>query len=292
MSYVIRTAALFMVLTLIFMGIGAILWYFMFDGTRESLLLVMVVFIVLAVLMNLFSFLFSKKIVLRAYKVKLIQRQDNPRLYNIVEAIARQANMPMPQVGITNNPTPNAFATGRGPKSAAVVATTGLMDLLNDAELRGVMAHEMAHVKNRDILVMSVAATIAGAISIMARFAIFASFGNRNSAGALAILILAYITIPIAAMLIQLGISRGREYKADESGAKMIHDPASLADALNKLEYGNNQRPMENGNPSHAHMWIANPLGSRKKGGASLFSTHPPIQERVRRLNKMAGKLV
>ncbi|MDR0778173.1 MAG: M48 family metalloprotease, partial [Methanomassiliicoccaceae archaeon] len=291
MGYAIRTAALFMMLTFIFMGIGAVIWYiFMyygyFDGTINSLLLMMLVFIVLASLLNLFSFLFSKKIVLRAHKVKIIRREENPRLYNIVEGIARQGNLPMPQVGVTNNPTPNAFATGRGPKNAAVVATTGLLAMLDDRELRGVMAHEMAHVKNRDILVMSVAATVAGAISIMARFAIFASLGNnRNNGAMIVVAILAYITIPIAAMLIQLGISRGREYKADESGAKMINDPVALANALDKLENGNIARPMVNEGLTHAHMWIANPFGGKRKGGASLFSTHPPMAERIRRLN-------
>ena len=291
MGYVVRTAGLFLVLTLIFMGIGAIVWFFLFDGTTNSLIMIMVVFIIMATMINLFSFFFSKKIVLRAHKVKIITRADNPRLYGIVENIAMNAAMPMPQVGITNNPTPNAFATGRGPKDAAVVATTGLLNLLTDAELRGVMAHELAHVKNRDVLIMTIAATIAGAISILARFALFGSMMGRRDTGTILIMLLAYITIPIAAILIQLGISRGREYKADLAGARMIHDPLSLASALDKLENGNIARPMSNENPSSAHMWIANPFGRRKKGGASLFSTHPPIQERIRRLNEMAGKV-
>jgi len=289
MGYIIRTMALFLVLTLIFMAIGWVLWYLLFDGTTDSLVLMMAIFIGIAVLFNMFSFFFSKKIVLRAHKVKLIRREDNPRLYNIVESIAMSARLPMPQVGITNNPTPNAFATGRNPKNAAVVATTGLLDLLDDKELKAVMAHEMAHVKNRDILVMSVAASIAGAISIMARFAVFASFRNRDG-GTVLIMLLAYITIPIAAMLIQLGISRGREYKADESGARMINDPLSMASALEKLENGNRRAPMLKENPSSAHMWIANPFGG-KRGMTSMFSTHPPMEERIRRLNKMAGRI-
>ncbi|MDR0198745.1 MAG: M48 family metalloprotease, partial [Methanomassiliicoccaceae archaeon] len=194
MGYIIRTTALFLVLMLIFMGIGYVMWYFLFDGTNDSLILVMVAFLALAGLINLFSFFFSKKIVLKAHKVKIITRGDNPRLYNIVEAIASGAALPMPQVGITNNPTPNAFATGRGPKNAAVVATTGLLELLDDRELRAVMAHEMAHVKNRDTLVMSVAATIAGAISIVARFALISSFGNNRNNGAAIIMLIAYLT--------------------------------------------------------------------------------------------------
>ncbi|MCL2143341.1 MAG: M48 family metalloprotease [Methanomassiliicoccaceae archaeon] len=289
MGYIVRTAALFLMLTLLFVGIGAVLSYFIYDGSTDSMMLVMLVFLVLATLINLFSFIFSKKIVLKAHKVKLIKREDNPRLYGIVEGIAVSAGLPMPEVGITNNPTPNAFATGRGPKSAAVVATTGLLDLLDDKELRGVMAHEMAHVKNRDILVMSVAAMIAGAISILARFALFGSLRNRD-AGTMVIMFLAYLTIPIAAMLIQLSISRSREYKADESGARIISDPLSLASALDKLESGNIRRPMENENPSSAHMWIANPLSGRKKGTSRIFSTHPPVEERIRRLNAMAGR--
>jgi heat shock protein HtpX len=290
MGYIIRTATLFLVLMLIFMGIGYALWYFLFDGTTESLMWVMIAFMALAGLINLFSFLFSKKIVLKAHKVKIIKREDDPRLYGIVEGIAMNARLPMPQVGITNNPTPNAFATGRGPKNAAVVATTGLLGLLDDRELKAVMAHEMAHVKNRDILVMSVAATIAGAISILARFALISSMRSRDN-GALIIMFIAYLTVPIAAMLIQMGISRGREYKADETGARMINDPLSLASALEKLEYGNIREPMLRENPSSAHMWIANPFGG-KKGMTSMFSTHPPMEERVKRLNKMAGRIV
>jgi len=290
MGYVLRTMALFLMLTLIFVAIGGVLSYFMYDGSTDSMMLIMILFIILAAGINLFAFFFSKGIVLRAHRVKIIQRSDNPRLYNIVEGIARNSGMPMPQVGITNNPTPNAFATGRGPKNAAVVATTGLLSLLDDNELKGVMAHEMAHVKNRDVLIMSVAATIAGAISILARFTLFSSFRSRDN-GAIIIMFIAYITIPIAAMLVQLSISRGREYKADETGAKMVNDPLSLAKALDKLENGNITNPMTNENPSSAHMWIANPFGKRKKGGASMFSTHPPIEERIRRLNKMAGKL-
>jgi len=291
MGYIIRTMALFLVLTLIFMAIGAVIWYMFFDGTRESLLLVMAVFIVFSALINMFSFFFSKSIVLRAHKVRIIKREDNPRLYGIVEKVAMQARVPMPQVGITNNPTPNAFATGRGPKNAAVVATTGLMSLLNDDELKGVMAHEVAHVKNRDVLVMSIAATIAGAVSIMARFAFFGALGGNRNGGAALIAFLAWLTIPIAAMFVQLAISRGREYKADESGARITNDPLSLASALDKLENGNRANPMTTEIPSDAHMWIANPLGGRTKGGASMFSTHPPIRERIARLNRMAGRL-
>jgi heat shock protein HtpX len=290
MGYIIRTAALFLVLTLIFMGIGYLVWYFLFDGTTESLLIVMAVFLVFATLINLFAYFFSKKIALKVHKVRIIKREDNPRLYGIVENIATSAGLRMPEVGISNNPSPNAFATGRGPKNAAVVATTGLLDLLDDRELRGVMAHELAHVKNRDVLIMSIAATIAGAISIMARFVLFGAIRNSKNAAAVVIAAVAYITIPIAAMLIQLSISRGREYKADAAGAKMISDPVALANALGKLEGTTAQTPMMKENPSSAHMWIANPLGG-KKGAASLFSTHPPMQERIRRLNEMAGRI-
>ena len=292
MGYRIRTAALFMMLTLLFMAIGAVLWLVMYDrfsNPTEGLFWMMAVFIVISALINMFSFFFSKKIVLRAHRVKIIRREDSPRFYGIVENVAASAGLPVPEVGIVSDPTPNAFATGRGPKNAAVVATTGLLELLDDRELKGVVAHEMAHVKNRDVLVMSLAATIAGAISILARFVLFSSFRSREG-GAVLILILAYITIPLAAMLIQLGISRGREYKADETGARICADPIALASALEKLEYGNAQRPMYRENPSSAHMWIANPLGG-KRGAASLFSTHPPMKERIRRLNTMAGKI-
>ena len=270
MGYVIRTAALMLVLTLLFIGIGLILWHFLFDGTTKSLYILMAFFVGFSVLVNMFAYFFSKSIILRAHKVKIITRDENPRLYGIVEKIAMTARLPMPQVGITNTTTPNAFATGRNPKNAVVVATAGLLDLLDDNELKGVMAHEMAHVKDRDILIMSIAACIAGAISILSRFAIFGAFGRRQDAASAAVLVLAYLTIPIAAMLIQLGISRGREYKADEVGARMTNDPLALASALDKLENGNINDPFKHENLSSAHLWIANPLRKEIRNGFAV----------------------
>jgi heat shock protein HtpX len=195
----------------------------------------------------------------------------------------------MPQVAIVPTQTPNAFATGRNPNHATVAATEGILKLLNDDELTGVLAHEMAHVKDRDILVMSVAATLAGAISFAARSFMWGALfggGDRDN-GNFLIAILVAVTAPIAALLIQLAVSRSREYKADYEGAMMIGRPMSLANALRKLEAGNQARPMQMGNPASSSMWIVNPFSGR--GLVTLFSTHPPMEERIRRLEDMAS---
>jgi len=244
--------------------------------------------LVFAGVMNFIAFWFSDKIVLRMYKAKQVGPSDFPKLYNMVERLARDARMPMPKVYIINTATPNAFATGRSPSHASVAATTGIINLLSDDELEGVMAHELAHVKNRDTLTSCVAATIAGAITWLATMARWAAIfgsrggGNRNNNvwGTLALAILA----PIAAMIIQMAISRSREYAADKSGAEMCGKPNALAGALDRLQSGVSARPMQTGDPSTAHMFIINPF---RGGAASLFSTHPPTEERVRRLRAM-----
>lgn len=264
--------------------LGAVFW--------DNWILGMSVFFVIAVAFNFFSYFYSKKLVLMSYRAKIVTEVEAPRLYRTVYNLSMMSGLPMPEVGIVQSVTPNAFATGRNPKNAAVVATTGLLNLLNDEELQGVIAHEMSHVQNRDILVMTVAATMAGAISFASRFVFYGSmFGGRQSdnPAQLVILLVAALTAPIAALLIQLGISRNREYLADATGAKMIGNPLALARALEKLEAGNSRRPMEHGNPSSAHMFIVNPF----RGGAlvSLFSTHPPMAERIRRLEEMNNKV-
>jgi heat shock protein HtpX len=239
----------------------------------------------LAALMNFVSYWFSDKIVLAMYRARRVERGDSPRLYGIVEKLAKQARLPMPKVYIIPDASPNAFATGRGPSHAAVAATTGILNLLGDDELAGVMAHELAHVKHRDTLIGTVAATLAGAISILARILMF---GNRDrnrqggGAGALLMMILA----PIAAMLIQMAISRSREYAADAAGARICGKPAALASALARLESGARAAPMEDmGDPATSHLFIVNPF----RGGVmtKLFSTHPPTEERVKRLRAM-----
>lgn len=238
--------------------------------------------------MNFGSYWFSDKIVLKMYGAQQVTRNDSPQLYDMVEKLSSRAELPMPKVYIMNNPAPNAFATGRNPQNGAVAVTSGIMSLLNKDELEGVIAHELAHIKNRDILVGTVAATIAGTITYLAHFAGF--FGGRSDddEGTNPIVaILMMILAPIAAMLIQMAISRSREYMADEGGAQISGKPLALAGALNKLQFGNQRIPMQNAGQSSAHMFIVNPLSG--KSFVKLFSTHPPIEERVSRLQEIAS---
>ncbi len=282
----LRVLMLFVVLTAIFVVVGwAVGNYFLGNWIMGA-----VVFLIIAGAMNLISYFFSSKIVLASYRARVVTENESPRLYRIVRSISSTAGLPMPQVAIVPSQTPNAFATGRNPKNATVAATEGILGLLNDDELTGVLAHEMAHVKDRDILVMSVAATLAGAISFAARTFMFSTMfgggGDRDN-GNLIIAIVVAITAPIAAMLLQLAVSRSREYKADYEGAMMIGRPMALAKALRKLESGNKARPMNMGNPTSSSLWIVNPFSA--KGLVNLFSTHPPMEERIRRLEEMAG---
>jgi heat shock protein HtpX len=242
----------------------------------------------LAVAMNFFSYWFSDKIVLRMYGAQEVSPAEAPQLHQIVDELAREADIPKPKVYIIPDESPNAFATGRNPEHAAVAATEGIMRLLTPTELKGVLAHEIGHVRNRDILISSIAATMAGAIMILADIARFgAIFGlgrdDDEGPGILGVLVMSIIA-PIAAMLIQLAISRSREYLADETGAHLSHNPESLARALEKLSMGVQRAPM-NASPATAHMFIVNPLAGRSL--MNLFSTHPPIEERVARLRAM-----
>ncbi|MCE7697607.1 MAG: zinc metalloprotease HtpX [Methanobacterium paludis] len=244
----------------------------------------------LAAALNFSSYFFSDRIVLRMYRAKIVSEQEAPVLHSIVSDLAMSAGIPKPRVAIVENATPNAFATGRNPNNAVVAATTGILNLLDKDELEGVLAHELAHVRNRDILISSVAATIAGAIVWIANFAQFFAFfgggGNNDDIGGIVGLILMSILAPIAATIVQLAISRSREFKADEGGARISGKPWALARALRKLEMGINARPMD-ANPSTAHMFIVNPFGGRGKSIAKLFSTHPPMNERIKRLEEM-----
>jgi len=247
---------------------------------------------IFAALMNFFSYWFSDKIVLRMYGAKEVSQSEAPELYGIVAELTSKASLPMPKVYIMENDTPNAFATGRNPEHAAVAVTTGILRILTRDELMGVIGHELSHILHRDILISTIAATMAGAISILANMARWgAMFGGFRSddeegggGGNILVVLLVSIFASIAAMLIQLAISRSREYMADEGGAHLSH-PLSLAKALGKLEVAAQRIPME-ANPSTAHMFIVNPL----RGGRvlSLFSTHPPIEERIARLEEMA----
>jgi heat shock protein HtpX len=221
-----------------------------------------------------------------------VSPQEEPRLHRIVEEVTSLTSLPKPRVYIVDNPSPNAFATGRNPKHAVVAATTGIMSLLDDRELKGVMAHELGHVGNRDILIGAVVAVFAGAIAMAANVLqfrmIFGGFGGNRDNGNGLLALVAIILMPIAAVIIQMAVSRTREYEADRTGARVTHDPDALADALMKLERGANLRPMQV-NPAAAHMFIVNPLaGFRGANFSNLFSTHPPIEERVKRLRNMA----
>ncbi len=274
-----KTAMLLGALSALLLLIGD-LW-----GGRDGL---MVAF-VFAALMNLASYWFSDKIVLAMYGARPVG-PDHP-LSRIVERLARQANLPMPRVYLIPSPSPNAFATGRSPKHAAVAATEGILRLLDERELEGVMAHELAHVRNRDILISSVAATIAAAIMMVARMAQFAAFfgggrshDERGGANPLALL-LTVILAPIAAMLIQAAISRAREFAADATGARIAGNPFGLVDALRKLEAAARRIPLD-ANPATAHMFIVKPFSG--EGILSLFSTHPPTEARIRALLQLA----
>jgi len=244
---------------------------------------------ILAVGMNFFSYWFSDKIVLKMYGAQEVTPADAPQLHQIVDELAREANIPKPKVYIIPDDSPNAFATGRNPEHAAIAATEGIMRLLTPVELKGVLAHEIGHVQNRDILISTIAATMAGAIMIladMARFGAIFGLGSRDNEegpGIVGILVMSIIA-PIAAMLIQMAISRSREYLADETGAHLAHNPESLARALEKLSLGVQRAPM-NASPATAHMFIVNPLTGSSL--MNLFSTHPPLEERVARLRAM-----
>lgn len=247
--------------------------------------------LVMAGVMNFVSYWFSDKIVLSMYGAKQVSEVESPEFCAMIRQLAMSAGMPMPKVYLIESDTPNAFATGRNPEHAAVAATTGILRILSREELMGVMAHELTHVRNRDILISSIAATIAGAVTYLAHMAQWAAmFGaGRDSddegGGGMFGMILMAILAPIAAMLIQMAISRSREYGADIGGAEISGNPLYLAGALRKLEMANQQIPMD-ANPATAHMFIVNPLSG--SGMMSLFSTHPPLQERIRRLEEMA----
>jgi len=247
---------------------------------------------VFAGLMNFVMYWFSDRIVLRMYGAREVSQSEAPQLYGIVAELTSKASLPMPKVYIMENDTPNAFATGRNPEHAAVAVTSGILRILSKEELMGVIGHELSHIRHRDILISTIAATMAGAISMLASMArwgaMFGGFRSDNEEGGrggnILVVLLVSIFASIAAMLIQMAISRSREYLADEGGAHLSH-PLSLAKALNKLEKAAQRIPME-ANPSTAHMFIVNPL--RGGGVLSLFSTHPPIEERIARLEEMA----
>jgi len=243
-------------------------------------------FLAIAAIMNLVAYFYSHKIVLRSHGAKIIEEHENQRLFRIVKEVAREADIEMPKVAIIPSDTPNAFATGRNEENAIVAATEGILNTLNDEELKGVMAHEIGHIKSRDMLIMSIAATLAGAITFLTRMVMFQMmFGRGRRMNP--VLLLTLILAPIGAIIIKLAISRKREFEADKKGAEISKNPNALADALEKLNAGNKRNPMKSRNTTSASLFIVNPF--KGKTMAKLFSSHPPTEERVNRLREMAS---
>jgi heat shock protein HtpX len=276
----IKTLFLLVTLTLILIWAGAAM------GGKQG----MTIAFIFALGMNFFAYWFSDKIVLKMYGAKEVTESEAPDLYRLVRRLAQKAEIPMPRVYLINQNQPNAFATGRNPQHAAVAVTTGIMRILSQEELQGVIGHELSHVKHRDILISTIAATIAGAISFLAQMAqwtmIFGGHrGDDDEGGSPIAAIIMMIVGPIAAMIIQMAISRSREYAADEGGAKIAGNPRYLSEALKKLNMASQKIPM-NANPATSHMFIVNPLSGG--GILKLFSTHPPIEERIARLESMS----
>lgn len=272
-----------MVLTTLFVGVGGLI------GGREGV----VIAFLFAMAMNFFTYWFSSSIVLKMYKAQEVKESENSQLIAMVRKLAQTANIPMPKVYIIPNGMPNAFATGRNPQNGVVAVTTGIMQMLDADELEGVIAHELTHIQGRDILISTIAATVAGAVMMLANFAKYAAiFGggdrsdNNNSGNAAGVvaLILVAILAPIAAMVVQMAISRTREYEADAGAARMTKKPMALASALHKISYGVQARPSD-ANPATAHMFIMNPLSGKK--AMSLFSTHPQTEDRIVRLKAL-----
>jgi heat shock protein HtpX len=274
-----------------FLLLAALTALFLFIGQAIGGESGLIIAIVIAGAMNFVSYWWSDKIVLRMYHAEEISEADSPELFGIVRDLAQRGNIPMPRVYIIPEETPNAFATGRNPQHAAVAVTMGLMRMLDRRELAGVIAHELGHVMNRDTLIMTVAASLAGALGYLAQFAFF--FGGSNSddeeGGSNPLVAIFGILIAlIAAPLIQFAISRSREFIADETGARLTNDPMALASALRKIESWSQQIPMHSGSPETAHLFIINPFSGG--GIASILSTHPSTQVRVERLEAMAGR--
>jgi heat shock protein HtpX len=278
MFNLLKTAVLMAAITALFMAIGALI------GGRAGMMFALL----LAVGMNFFSYWFSDKLVLRMYNAQEVDETSAPQFYRMVRELAQRAQLPMPRVYLIQEDAPNAFATGRNPQNAAVAATTGILRVLSERELRGVMAHELAHVKHRDILISTISATMAGAISMLANFAML--FGGRDSNGRShnpIVGLLVMLLAPLAASLIQMAISRAREFEADRGGAEISGDPQALASALQKIHRFAQGMPMEAAerHPETAQMMIMNPLSGG--GLRGLFSTHPSTEERVQRLLAM-----
>ncbi|MGB9822007.1 zinc metalloprotease HtpX [Thermodesulfovibrio sp.] len=280
----LKTMVLMVFLTVFFIFVGSVI------GGKHGATIALI----MAFGMNFFAYFFSHKVVLTMYGAKEVTEAEAPELYSIVRRLSQRAGLPMPKVYIIDSEQPNAFATGRSPKHGVVAVTTGIMRILSREELEGVIGHELSHIKHRDILISTIAATIAGAISYLAQMAqwalIFGGYHDDDKEGGShpIVTLLMLIIAPLVAMIIQLAISRAREYEADAGGARLTGNPLYLANALRKLHYASQAIPMD-ANPGTAHMFIVNPLSGRSL--MKLFSTHPPIEERIARLEAMAKGL-
>jgi len=281
----LKTALLLVALTVLLVLVGRLLF-----GDAGT-----VTFLLIAIVMNAVAYWYSDRIALGSARAREVSPAEAPMLYRLADRLAIQYQVPRPRVYVSPDPSPNAFATGRNPSHAAICVNEGLLQILNEEELYGVLAHEFGHVRNRDILISSVVAVLAGTITLIANIAqwgmIFGGYGGRDdreqgAGGAIAAL-LTIILAPIAALLIQLAVSRSREYEADRTGAEVSGDPLALASALRKLERATQVVPSQTAQPAFAHLYIVNPLSGQTLAG--LFSTHPPIEERIRRLEEMAG---
>ena len=292
-SMYVKMTLLFFVLTALLMVIGYVVgWYFFGDPiTFVGLALV------LAAAVNFVTYYYSDSIVLKMSKAKIIQESDNPTLFRAVRNVVQKANIPMPKVGIVDSPQPNAFATGRGPKKAVVCATSSILQTLTPEELEAVIGHEIGHVVHRDVLMSSVAATLAGAISYIGQIAMFSMWfggGNRNRNGGSPLLLLAVFLVPLGATFVRLGISRNDEYTADEYGAKLTRNPGGLVSALEKISTKAQTKPMATQqskapSPATASLWIVNPF--RGNALVEMFSTHPSLTHRVERLRKIGREM-
>ncbi len=276
----------FKTLILIAMLTGLLVWIgdMLYPGGQGLLMA-----LAIAVVMNFVSYFYSDKIVLASYGARPLEQQDAPDLYLLVSRIAQQANIPMPRLAIIQDDTPNAFATGRNPNHAVVAVTTGILQLLSDAELEGVLAHELGHVVHRDILLSSIASVLVQAIMFMSRMAMWVTPRDEEGRTNPLVGLLIAIFAPVSAMVLQLALSRSREYLADEYSAQVTGRPLELANALERISGLNQVQPMRDAQPATAHMMIVNPL--RGGGLMGLFSTHPPIQARIERLRAMASRM-